>query len=97
MGRLSGIFNAVGGPPGAAPSPQAGTITLTDIATGARQMVESDADGRFAINLSPGTYRAAGVTPQFVINNVQAECQAAAPAVVREGQTAYVTVTCDRK
>lgn len=96
-GRLSGNFIAVGGISGVAPSPQAGTVTLTNVATGVRETVESGSDGRFSINLSPGAYLASGVTPQFVINNVQAECRAATPVVVQEGQVSSVTVTCDRK
>ena len=92
-GRLTGRLLAVGGPPGAAPRPLPGQVTV-----GSRLSIPLPIgdDGRFAASLAPGRYRIVGYSPLY--NDGKAPCMPLHPFVtVRAGQTVRVQVLCQEK
>lgn len=87
---VTGQQRMVGGPPGTAPIPLAGSITLTNAST--TLVVKTDEDGKFVAELKPGTYSVTGVGGQG------SQCRADSPVVVRQGErTDPVFVNCHIK
>lgn len=95
-GEIHGSFIAVGGPAGAPNAPQIGVVTLMEMTTKETFRVRSGADGRFTIALPPGTYTAVGLTPEFQVNNREAQCDSVGAASVIVGRTVPLTVVCER-
>ena len=95
-GRVVGRFLAIGGPPGAPAETQRGVVSLT----GPHRRVVTVAvgpDGRFSVAAPAGTYRFAGRSPQFVIDDRQGTCNALHKVKVRQGRTTHANVYCQRR
>lgn len=95
-GTVTGIFIAVGGPPGARPSPQRGIVTLAYAEGRSSIGVASGRDGRFSIVVPVGTYTVTGKTSQYMINDQEGLC-VGGTVTVKRGQTSTVTVGCARR
>ena len=60
---ISGVFQAVGGPPPGGPQPLGGVVTAHG--TGLTFTAAVGLNGRFTISVLPGTYKLTGRSPQF--------------------------------
>ncbi|MBO9523596.1 MAG: carboxypeptidase regulatory-like domain-containing protein [Nocardioidaceae bacterium] len=93
---IQGRLLAVGGPAPGDPRPmKRGTVTLTG-ADGSRIQGQVDADGRFAIGVSPGTYRISARSKDY--QGGAADClPAKQPGPLDKGTTTTVDVVCSLK
>jgi hypothetical protein len=103
QGAVAGRFIAVGGPPGAKPSPQHGAVYLQAAdQTGVNVVV--GANGRFHITAPASTYSLSGRTPQFSVSTGEgpsskaaSTCHALHPIQLRSGRTTHADVYCQRR
>lgn len=89
VGTLSGRLIAAGGPADAADTTLAGTITIKG-AGGSVLHADVGKNGVFQIQLSPGTYRLTGRSPQYMGGTT--DCTTATPTTTL---VANLTVTAD--
>ncbi len=94
VGTLSGRLIAVGGPPGAADTTLEGTITIKGPG-GSVLHADVGKNGVFQIQLSPGTYRLSGRSPQY--NGGTTDCTTATPTTTLvANRTTTADIICQR-
>lgn len=94
VGTLSGRLIAVGGPAGAAETTLAGTITIKGPG-GSVLHADVGRNGVFEIQLSPGSYRLTGRSPQY--NGGTTDCTTATPTTTLvANRTVTADILCQR-
>jgi hypothetical protein len=101
-GTVAGTLQLRGGPgPGTvrAVSGEVSAFTSIGLTGTPTATVKAGVDGRFSLNLPPGTYYLAGSSPSFSIDPPPARppCRGDKPAVVSAGSTTLVDVACEMK
>ncbi|MCW2752593.1 MAG: hypothetical protein JWQ32_4 [Marmoricola sp.] len=95
VATLSGRLIAVGGSAGAPDTSLAGTITVTGPG-GSVLHAPVGRTGAFQIQLSPGTYRLSGRSPQF--GGGTTDCRTATPTTTLvAGRTVTADILCQRR
>ncbi len=95
MATLSGRLIAVGGPSGAPDATLPGTITIKGPG-GSLLHADVRRNGVFEIQLSPGTYRLTGRSPQF--NGGSTDCTTATPTTTLVAdRTVTADILCQRR
>jgi hypothetical protein len=93
-GTLTGLLQAVGGPPGVGPRALGGQVTLHG-SSGHMTGITVGPNGRFSVPVGVGQYTVSGQSPQYKGGN--AVCHAAQPVTVTKGVTTNVKVDCGEK
>lgn len=93
-GTLTGVLQAVGGPPGVGPRALSGQVTLHG-SSGHLTGIAVGANGRFSAPVSVGKYTVSGQSPQYEGGN--AICHAKEPVTVIKGVKTNVRVDCAEK
>jgi hypothetical protein len=93
-GTLTGMLQAVGGPPGIGPRGLYGQVTLHG-SSGHITGITVGANGRFSVPASVGTYTVSGRSPRY--EGGTAVCRASGPVVVTKGVTTSVEVDCQER
>jgi hypothetical protein len=101
-GAVAGRLHLVGGAPPGSDRPAAGKVyafTSASLTGAPIATVKTGSDGRFKLRLSPGRYYLAATSPSFTLDPPPATppCRGNRPAVVNEGGTTRVDVTCSMK
>jgi hypothetical protein len=91
-GIVTGILQAVGGPPGMGPRALSGQVTFIDLNGTRRYSATVGANGRFAVPAPVGRFSASGRSPQY--EGGAAVCRASGPVVVTKGHTSSVEIDC---
>lgn len=91
-GTVKGVFEMVGGPPGAGPDLVPGTVTLSG--PGGTVNVEVGSSGHFAIRLPVGRYRIEGHSP--IYESGQGPCNGG-DVHIRIGHMTRVDVRCQMR
>ncbi len=80
----------VGGPAPGHPTPVAGVVTLTDLASGVRYSLRCSRQGDWSAEVPPGAYRVAGESLRALSDGPRMRAQPADAVVrVRHGQTVH--------
>jgi hypothetical protein len=94
IGTISGVLQEVGGPAPGAPRPVTGTIQIDNTTTDVHEVgvaVETDAHGRFRIDVPAGAHNLVATSPQY--QGGRSNCTAGT-VIVRTGATVHVDVDC---
>lgn len=95
VATLAGRLIAVGGPSGAPDATLTGTITIKGPG-GSVLHADVGRSGVFKIQLSPGTYRLTGRSPQY--NGGTVDCRSAAPTTTLvANRTVTADILCQRR
>jgi hypothetical protein len=95
-GIVTGRLLEGGGPPGAEPTPERGTVRVEAIGRTVAT-AHSGADGHFAVDAQPGRYTLSATARHYRIDGVRAPCAAEEPVTVSTGVTTHVDVYCQRR
>ncbi len=77
----------------AADTPMSGEVEIRST-EGEVFLASADADGRFALDVPPGTYMLVGTSPAFQASQ---PCRSPDPVVVNDRQSVVVEVQCHRR
>jgi hypothetical protein len=91
-GLVQGRLLAVGGPAPGKPRPLAGTISFKGPG-GSTATTQVDADGKFTIELSPGSYVITGTSPSYESNKGVCSTEKPSTAITASG-SATADVLC---
>ncbi len=91
---VTGTLEAVGGPPGLAPRPLNGTITLRG-ADGLQFTETVGKEGTFSVAAPAGSYTITGRSPLY--QRGLADCQAPTQVTLRPGTTTVLAVACSER
>ncbi len=94
-GSIAGTLTMDGGPAPGMSTATAGTVTISDIETGAVTTASTDAEGHFAADVPAGTYTLSAATRRY--NDGQSSCPALEPITVAPGGTSTVDISCPMK
>ncbi len=88
-GNLAGRLQAIGGPSPGLRRPLNGSVYITGVVT---RTIPVGADGRFAVDLPPGSYTVRGRSPLY--DSGSADCTAQPPIIVRLRAVTTIDVAC---
>jgi hypothetical protein len=91
-GTVTGILQAVGGPPGIRSRALSGEVTFIDLNRTRRNSVTVGANGRFSVPAPVGRFSVSGRSTQY--EGGAAVCRASGPVVVTKGVTSSVEIDC---
>lgn len=90
QGRATGWMLRVGGAAAGHPTPVAGVVTLTDLASGVRYALRCSRQGVWSAEVPPGAYRVAGESLRALSDGHRMRARPADAVVqVRHGQTVH--------
>jgi hypothetical protein len=93
---VTGRLLAVGGPPGAAATPEQGEITLS---AGGHVVARAHTygPGRFSMLAQAGRYTLSGTTASYRVNGQPGQCNASHPITIKTNHPVHLNVYCPRK
>jgi hypothetical protein len=91
-GTVTGTYTQVGGPSGAPDVPLSGTVSFR-ASDGSTRRMSSDAHGKFAGQLPPGTYTV--TAKSSLVNDGTSTCSQSLTTRVQAGKTVSLTIICN--